>query len=79
MLQTLLQDFGANVLTASSAQEGLEALAAGKLHVLISDIGMPGEDGYSLIRNIRALSPEQGADVPAIALTGYVRVEKMRV
>ena len=76
MLQTLLQDCGANVLTASSAQEGLEALAAWKPHVLISDIGMPGEDGYSLIRKIRGLSPEQGADVPAIALTGYVRVEE---
>jgi CheY-like chemotaxis protein len=76
MLQTLLQDCGANVLTASSAQEGLEALAAWKPHVLISDIGMPGEDGYSLIRKIRGLSPEQGAEVPAIALTGYVRVEE---
>jgi PAS domain S-box-containing protein len=76
MLQTLLQDCGANVLTASSAQEGLEALAAWKPHVLISDIGMPDEDGYSLIRKIRALTSEQGADVPAIALTGYVRVEE---
>ena len=76
MLQTLLQDCGANVLIASSAQEGLEALAAWKPHVLISDIGMPDEDGYSLIRKIRALTPEQGADVPAIALTGYVRVEE---
>jgi PAS domain S-box-containing protein len=76
MLQRLLEDCGANVLTASSAKEGLEALAAWKPHVLISDIGMPEEDGYSLIRKIRALSPEQGADVPAIALTGYVRVEE---
>jgi len=76
MLQTLLQDCGASVLTASSAQEGLEALAAWKPHVLISDIGMPDEDGYSLIRKIRALTPEQGSDVPAIALTGYVRVEE---
>jgi len=76
MLQTLLEDCGANVLTASSAKEGLEALAAWRPHVLISDIGMPEEDGYSLIRKIRALSPEQGADVPAIALTGYVRVEE---
>ena len=76
MLQTLLQDCGANVLTVASAREGLEALTAWKPHVLISDIGMPGEDGYSLIRKIRALSPEQGANVPAIALTGYVRVEE---
>ncbi len=76
MIQTLLQDCGALVLTATSAQEGFEALASWKPHVLISDIGMPGEDGYSLIRKIRALSPEQGADIPAIALTGYVRVEE---
>lgn len=76
MLQTLLEDCGAKVLTASSAKEGLEALAAWQPDVLISDIGMPEEDGYSLIRKIRALSPEQGADVPAIALTGYVRVEE---
>jgi PAS domain S-box-containing protein len=76
MLQTLLEDCGADVLTAASAREGLAALAAWKPHVLISDIGMPEEDGYSLIQRIRALSPEQGADVPAIALTGYVRVEE---
>jgi len=76
MLQTLLEDCGADVLTAASAKEGLAALAAWKPHVLISDIGMPVEDGYSLIQRIRALSPEQGADVPAIALTGYVRVEE---
>jgi PAS domain S-box-containing protein len=76
MLQTLLEDCGANVLTAASAKAGLEALAAWKPHVLISDIGMPEEDGYSLIRRIRALSPEHGANVPAIALTGYVRVEE---
>jgi PAS domain S-box-containing protein len=76
MLQTLLKDCGANVLTVASAKEGLEALAAWKPHVLISDIGMPDEDGYSLIRKIRGLSPEQGADVLAIALTGYVRVEE---
>jgi PAS domain S-box-containing protein len=76
MLQTLLEDCGANVLTAASAKAGLEALAAWKPHVLISDIGMPEEDGYSLIRKIRALSPEHGANVPAIALTGYVRVEE---
>src|SRR5258705_3720005 len=76
MLQTLFEDCGANVLTAASAKEGLAALAGWKPHVLISDIGMPDEDGFSLIQRIRALSPEQGADVPAIALTGYVRVEE---
>jgi PAS domain S-box-containing protein len=76
MLQTLLEDCGANVLTAASAKEGLEALAGWKPHILISDIGMPEEDGYSLIRKVRALTAEEGADVPAIALTGYVRIEE---
>ncbi|MFN2407554.1 MAG: response regulator, partial [Pyrinomonadaceae bacterium] len=43
--------------------------------VLISDIGMPGEDGYDLIRRVRALPAESGGRVPAIALTAYARVE----
>jgi len=76
MLRTLLEDYGANVLTAASAKEGLEAFAGWRPHVLISDIGMPEEDGYSLIRKVRALSIEEGSEVPAIALTGYVRVEE---
>jgi len=45
---------------------------------LISDIGMPGEDGYSLLRRIRALPPEKGGDVPALALTAYARQEDVR-
>jgi len=43
--------------------------------VLISDIGMPGEDGYSLIHRIRAMSAEQGGLIPAVALTAYARAE----
>jgi CheY-like chemotaxis protein len=44
-------------------------------NVLVSDIGMPGEDGYSLIRRIRLLDAERGGNVPAIALTAYARAE----
>ena len=44
--------------------------------VLVCDIGMPEEDGYSLIQKVRALKPEEGGNTPAIALTGYVRVEE---
>ena len=44
-------------------------------HVLVSDIGMPGVDGYTLIRKVRALTPEQGGKVPALALTAYARAE----
>ena len=43
--------------------------------MLVSDIGMPGEDGYSLIRRVRALGPEDGGDTPAVALTAYARAE----
>ena len=43
--------------------------------MLVSDIGMPDEDGYALIRRVRALPPEQGGQVPAAALTGFARAE----
>jgi PAS domain S-box-containing protein len=76
MLRVVLERFGADVTTAASARETLDVLPAWQPNVLVSDIGMPEEDGYSLIRKVRALSPDKGGDVPAIALTGYVRVEE---
>ena len=69
------EGYGADVLTAPSAREGLELMASWKPDVLLCDIGMPEEDGYSLIKRIRKLPPEHGGRIPAIALTGYVRVE----
>jgi CheY-like chemotaxis protein len=66
---------GARVTTASSAREALEAMAGEKFDVLVSDIGMPGEDGYELIRRVRALPPEAGGRTPAVALTAYTRTE----
>ena len=66
---------GAEVVTAESAREAIAALAAGKFDALISDIGMPEEDGYELIRQVRALTPGEGGRVPAVALTAYARVE----
>ena len=65
---------GANVRACSSAGEGRALFAHWKPDVLVSDIGLPEESGYSLIRSIRALGKEQGGDVPAIALTGYARL-----
>jgi CheY-like chemotaxis protein len=56
-------------------EEALAVLRAQRFDVLISDIGMPGEDGHTLIRRVRALGPEAGGDVPALALTAYVRPE----
>lgn len=67
----LIEQYGANVVTAASASEALSALTRTKLDVLLSDIGMPGIDGYMLMRQVRALPPEQGGQIPAIALTAY--------
>jgi len=75
MIRGVLEQLGANVMTAGSAREALEALPGWKPDVLVCDIGMPGEDGYALIRKVRELETEQDRNTPAIALTGYVRVE----
>jgi len=75
LVARLLGDHKADVTTASSAGEAFERLVAGPPDVLICDIGMPGEDGYSLIRRVRALGPENGGGVPALALTAYARPE----
>ncbi|MBC7933101.1 MAG: PAS domain S-box protein [Rubrivivax sp.] len=66
---------GAEVVTAGSAQEALEAIEKEQPNLLISDIGMPGEDGYELIRKVRALPSGRGGKIPAIALTAYARTE----
>jgi PAS domain S-box-containing protein len=75
LLNFVLESCEAQVLTASSAAEALELIKRERFDVLVSDIGMPEEDGYSLIRKIRALSNEQGGNTPAIALTAYARAE----
>jgi PAS domain S-box-containing protein len=74
-LQTALNQFGAEVFTASSSAEALSALPRWKPDVLVSDLGMPQEDGFALIGKVRALAPGQGGDTPAAALTAYVREE----
>jgi len=80
MLDETLKQCGANVRTAVSSADGLEILRTWKPDVIISDIAMPGEDGYSFIRRVRALPAEKGGDIPAAALTAHVRVEdRLRV
>jgi PAS domain S-box-containing protein len=74
-ITAVLEECGAEVSAFSSTGEALEALKELHPDVLISDIGMPGEDGYALIRKIRKLEPELGGGIPAVALTGYARVE----
>ncbi len=76
LLQVILEGCGAQVKTASSAAAALEAVAEEVFDVLISDIGMPDEDGYSLIAKVRALGKQRGGQVPAAAaLTAYVGEE----
>lgn len=72
-LTTVLEECGAEVKTAASAIEALEVLQRLQPDVLVSDIGMPGEDGYSLIRQIRAIEAQTGGRIPAIALSAYAR------
>jgi PAS domain S-box-containing protein len=67
----LLETYGARVTAVASAIEALAALAQYRADVLVSDIGMPEMDGYGLMRQVRALPPEQGGQMPAIALTAY--------
>jgi len=71
LIDFILEQAGATVTSVASAKAALQALAQSKPDVLLSDIGMPEVDGYTLIRTIRALPPEQGGQIPAIALTAY--------
>jgi len=74
----MLQINGAKVTTANSAVEALEILKESNGHlpdVLLSDISMPNESGYALLEKIRALSQENGGQIPAIALTAFNRPE----
>ena len=71
----MLAQCRANVRAVSNAADALLELEAWQPEVLISDIEMPGEDGYTLIRKIRSLPPERGGKIPAAALTAYARAE----
>jgi signal transduction histidine kinase/ActR/RegA family two-component response regulator len=75
MLAVVLTEAGAAVRTAASATEALALLRWIRPDVLVSDLAMPDEDGYSLIRNLRAIERESGRETPAVALTAYVRVQ----
>lgn len=70
-LRAVLERAGAEVRTAGSAAHALDVVTAFRPDVLVSDVGLPGEDGYALLGRIRALPEADGRDVPAIALTGY--------
>jgi CheY-like chemotaxis protein len=71
LLGTMLKRCGARVTSTKSAKEALTVFEGDLPDVLVSDIGMPDEDGYELIRKLRSAPPEKGGLTPAIALTGY--------
>ena len=75
MLAMTLEHCGARVTTACSVAEALRALEKECPQVLISDIGLPDGDGFSLLRQVRALPASRGGGIPAIALTGRGRGE----
>ena len=75
IMKAMLKSYAAEVTTAASVREALTGLESAWPDVLVSDIGMPLEDGYDLIREVRRIETERGRHVPAIALTAYTREE----
>lgn len=74
-ITTVLEQCQAEVKAVASVQEALQVIAQWKPDVLVSDISMPDEDGYSLIRKLRSQPPELGGNIPAAALTAYAKAE----
>jgi CheY-like chemotaxis protein len=75
IVAAILGEAGAEIATASSSRQALDRIEQWKPDLLISDIGMPGESGYDLIRKVRALPAERGGQMPAIALTAYAHMQ----
>ena len=75
LIRRILEAEGATVLPAANAEEGLELLRQEKPEVILSDIGMPGHDGYQFIQWVRSLDPHEGGTAPAAAFTAFARPE----
>ncbi|WP_428307319.1 hybrid sensor histidine kinase/response regulator [Lacipirellula sp.] len=75
LVERMLGQHGVDVYTAGSADEALALIARVKPDVIVSDVGMPGVDGYQFMRKVRSLSDEQGGRTPAVALTAFARSE----
>ncbi|HXG67443.1 MAG TPA: PAS domain S-box protein [Blastocatellia bacterium] len=75
MISAMLEPHGVEVVTSASVAAAFASLRQRRPDVLVSDIAMPEEDGYALIRKVRSLDPQEGGDVPAVALTAHVRIE----
>ena len=78
LMQRILSDCGMKVVAAASAAEALEHFARHRPRLLVSDIGMPGMDGYKLMQTIRAKSRSEGGQIPAVAVTAFARSEDRR-
>ncbi len=74
-LITVLEESGAQVTGVASVRQAISEIEGWLPDILVTDIGMPGEDGYALIRQVRALAPEQGGLMPAVAVTAYASEE----
>ncbi|MEH1800818.1 MAG: chemotaxis protein CheB [Nostoc sp.] len=81
LIKWMLSDFGAEVVVVTSAREAIAALteSPGKYDVLLADIGMPEEDGFSLIRQVRELEAEAGGQIPAAAISAYVTEQERQM
>ena len=75
LIKRLLEECGARVVVSASAREALALVSSERPDMIISDIGMPFEDGYEFIKKVRALPPDEGGRTPAAALTAFARAE----
>jgi PAS domain S-box-containing protein len=78
LIVTVLERCGASVCAVGTVAEALDALRERRIDILISDIGIPGEDGYDLIRRVRSMPESQGGSLPAVALTAYAGKENRK-
>ena len=78
LLRHVLEERGAKVVTVADASDAMTRLAERRPDLLLSDIEMPNVDGYELIRRVRQLAPEQGGNVPAVAITAFARSQDRR-
>ena len=78
LVVSILEKCDAITFSASSAEQALQSIVRDRPDVLVSDIGMPGMDGYELLRAVRALPDERAHNVPAMAVTAYARAEDQR-
>ena len=78
LIERMLTRCNAKVTTAASAAEALDAVKQHHPDMVLSDVGMPGEDGYEFLSKLRRLSDAEGGDTPAVALTAFARSEDRR-